>query len=155
MAGVVATVKGVIDRPTRSEPRRTRDRQGADDTEESASTRPRSRTPAGDQDAAPTVTGGVLSGLVAGVGVVAIAGGVILGALIMYYLLKDGAPLRQIVVDRSTCRYRDEVDGFIGDACRILRDYGKGRTVMSAIVSAVVGSPPCSWACRWCSPSSS
>ena len=32
-----------------------------------------------------------------------------------------------------------DVDGFFGDACRILRDYGRGRTAMSAIVSLVVG----------------
>ena len=35
--------------------------------------------------------------------------------------------------------FRGDVDGFIGDSCRILRDYGKGRTVMSAIVAVVVG----------------
>ena len=34
---------------------------------------------------------------------------------------------------------RGDVDGFIGDSCRILRDYGKGRTVMSAVVSVVIG----------------
>jgi predicted PurR-regulated permease PerM len=32
-----------------------------------------------------------------------------------------------------------EVGGFIGDAIGILRDYGRGRTVMSAIVSVVIG----------------
>jgi len=31
------------------------------------------------------------------------------------------------------------VDGFVGDACQILRSYGQGRTIMSAIVSTVVG----------------
>ena len=31
------------------------------------------------------------------------------------------------------------MDGFVGDSCRILRDYGKGRTVMSAVVSVVIG----------------
>jgi predicted PurR-regulated permease PerM len=34
---------------------------------------------------------------------------------------------------------RDEVDDFIGDSCRTLRDYGRGRTVMSAIVAAFIG----------------
>ena len=92
------------------------------------------------EDAAPMITTGVLSGLVSGIGaVVEIAGGVILGALIMYYLLKDGTRLRRSVVAQVDRTYRDEVDGFIGDACRILRDYGQGRTIMSAIVSAVVG----------------
>ena len=92
------------------------------------------------EDAAPMITTGVLSGLVSGIGaVVEIAGGVILGALIMYYLLKDGTRLRRSVVAQVDRTYRDEVDGFIGDACRVLRDYGQGRTIMSAIVSAVVG----------------
>ena len=71
--------------------------------------------------------------------VIGIAGGVILGALIMFYLLKDGNRLRQAVVDRSTPTLRGDVDDFIGDSCRILRDYGQGRTIMSAIVSAVIG----------------
>jgi len=92
------------------------------------------------EDAAPMITTGVLSGLVSGIGaVVAVASGVILGALIMYYLLKDGTRLRRSVVAQVDPTYREEVDGFIGDACRILRDYGRGRTIMSAIVSAVVG----------------
>ena len=92
------------------------------------------------EDAAPMITTGVLSGLVSGIGViVATAGGIILGALIMYYLLKDGTRLRRSLVGEVDASYRDDVDGFVGDSCRILRDYGRGRTVMSAIVSAVVG----------------
>jgi predicted PurR-regulated permease PerM len=77
---------------------------------------------------------------VSGIGtLVAIASGLILGALIMYYLLKDGTRLRRAVVAQVDTSLRGEVDDFIGDACRILRDYGKGRTVMSAVVAAVVG----------------
>jgi predicted PurR-regulated permease PerM len=78
----------------------------------------------------------VVSGLDALVG---LAGGLILGALIMYYLLKDGTRLRRAVVAQIDPPARDEVDDFIGDACRILREYGRGRTVMSAIVSVVIG----------------
>jgi putative heme transporter len=92
------------------------------------------------EDAAPTITTGVLSGLVSGFGaLVEIASGLILGALIMYYLLKDGTRLRRSLVAQVDPTYRDELDGFIGDACRILRDYGRGRTVMSAVVALVVG----------------
>jgi predicted PurR-regulated permease PerM len=92
------------------------------------------------EDAAPMITTGVLSGLVSGIGaLVEIAGGLILGALIMYYLLKDGTRLRRSLVAQVDPTYRDELDGFIGDACRILRDYGRGRTVMSAIVALAVG----------------
>ncbi|MET1001245.1 MAG: AI-2E family transporter [Acidimicrobiia bacterium] len=91
-------------------------------------------------DAVPMITTGVLSGLVSGLGtLVAIASGVILGSLIMYYLLKDGTKIRRSVVKSLDPRFRDGVDDFIGDACRILRDYGSGRTIMSAIVALVVG----------------
>jgi predicted PurR-regulated permease PerM len=92
------------------------------------------------EDADPMITTGVLSGLVSGIGtIVAVAGGIILGALIMYYLLKDGTRLRRSVVEQVNPSYREEVDGFVGDACRTLRDYGKGRSVMSGIVAFVVG----------------
>ena len=56
----------------------------------------------------------------------------------MYYLLKDGSTLRRSVVAKVDPSNRGEVDGFIGDACGILRDYGRGRTVMSAVVAVVV-----------------
>jgi len=92
------------------------------------------------EDADPMITTGVLSGLVSGLGtIVAIAGGIILGSLIMYYLLKDGTRLRRSVVGQVSPTYREEVDAFIGQACRTLRDYGKGRSVMSGIVAVVVG----------------
>src|SRR5512132_469555 len=92
------------------------------------------------EDAAPMITTGVLAGVVSGIGtLVAVAGGLILGALIMYYLLKDGTRVRRAVVAQVDASLRDEVDDFIGDACRTLRDYGRGRTAMSAIVAAVVG----------------
>ena len=92
------------------------------------------------EEAAPTVTGGVLTKVVSGIGtLVGLASGLILGALIMYYLLKDGTHLRRSVVAQVDPRLRDEVDDFIGDAIRIFRDYGRGRTVMSAIVSVVIG----------------
>ena len=87
----------------------------------------------------PVITTGVLSGLVSGIGtLVAVAGGIILGALIMYYLLKDGTRLRHAVVSTVDPAFQSEFDDFIG-TLSILRDYGRGRTAMSAIVSLVVG----------------
>jgi predicted PurR-regulated permease PerM len=92
------------------------------------------------EQAAPAVEGGFLTHLVSGVSsLIGLAGGLILGAMIMYYLLKDGASLRRSLVARIDPSIRSGVDGFIGDACRILREYGWGRTVMSAIVSVVIG----------------
>ena len=92
------------------------------------------------EDAAPAITTGVLAGLVSGIGaLVAIAGGIILGALIMYYMLKDGTRLRRAVVSTVDPAFQSEFDDFIGHSCRVLRDYGRGRSAMSAIVSLVVG----------------
>jgi putative heme transporter len=92
------------------------------------------------EEASPMIAEGVLAKVVEGVGsIIGLASGIILGALIMYYLLKDGNRFRRAVVGAFNPTLRDEVDGFIGESCRILRDYGRGRTAMSAIVSAVVG----------------
>jgi putative heme transporter len=88
----------------------------------------------------PTIAQGFLTELVSGIGALAgLASGLTLGALIMYYLLKDETRLRRSVVTQVDPALRDEIDDFFGDAIRILRDYGRGRTVMSAIVSVVIG----------------
>jgi predicted PurR-regulated permease PerM len=92
------------------------------------------------ESAGPTIGNGFVTELVSGFDkLIGLASGVILGALIMYYLLKDGTRLRRSAVAQFDSGMRDEVDGFIGDACQILRDYGRGRTVMSAIVAVVIG----------------
>ncbi len=92
------------------------------------------------KEAAPAVTGGFLTHLLSGVNtLVGFASGLILGALIMYYLLKDGSRLRRSLVGQVDPRLRAEVDDFFGDSIRTLREYGRGRTVMSAIVAVVIG----------------
>jgi predicted PurR-regulated permease PerM len=92
------------------------------------------------KEAAPAVTGGFLTHLLSGVNtLVGFASGLILGALIMYYLLKDGTRLRRSLVAQVDPRLRAEVDDFFGDSIRTLREYGRGRTVMSAIVAVVIG----------------
>ncbi len=92
------------------------------------------------EGAAPAVSDGFLTQLSEGIEkVVGLASGLILGALIMYYLLKDGSQIRRSVVARFDTTARAEIDGFIGDSCRILRDYGRGRTIMSAIVAVFIG----------------
>ena len=91
------------------------------------------------QEAGPTIAEGVLTKFVEGINsLLGLVSGLILGALIMYYLLKDGTALRRNVVSKIDPSARDDVDDFIGDACRILREYGRGRTVMSAVVAVVV-----------------
>ena len=86
------------------------------------------------------IGGGFLTEVVSGLGqLVALASGLILAALIMYYLLKDGTRLRRSLVAAADPTLRDGLDDFLGDTFRILRDYGRGRTIMSAIVAVVVG----------------
>ena len=88
----------------------------------------------------PAVAEGFITKIVSGVeAIVGLAGGLILGSLLMFYLLKDGTSIRRSVVKQIAPSIRDEVDSFIGDACRTLRDYGRGRTAMSAIVAVVIG----------------
>ena len=92
------------------------------------------------EEMTPTIAQGFLAELVSGIGaLVGLASALILGALIMYYLLKDGTRLRRSVVAQVDPTLRDEVDDFFGDAIRVLRDYGRGRTVMSAVVAVVIG----------------
>jgi predicted PurR-regulated permease PerM len=91
------------------------------------------------ESAAPTVGDGFLTRLTDGIDkVIGLASGLILGALIMYYLLKDGSKLRRSVVAQFDPTAQEEVDGFLGDSFATLRDYGRGRTIMSAIVAVFV-----------------
>ena len=93
------------------------------------------------EGAAPMIANGFLTKVISGVGsLIGLVSGIILGALIMYYLLKDGTSLRRHLV----ARIRDpslhgDVDHFIGDTCQILRDYGRAQTIMAAIVAVVIG----------------
>jgi putative heme transporter len=92
------------------------------------------------QDAAPMITGGLLTEVLSGISTLTgVAVGLILGSLIMYYLLKDGARVRSSVVAQFDPRLRSEIDDFLDEAGRTLRRYGRGRTIMSAIVSVTVG----------------
>ena len=60
------------------------------------------------EEAEPMVTGGVLAKVVSGFGtLVAVASALILGALIMYYLLKDGTRLRRAVVAQVDPRLQE------------------------------------------------
>ncbi len=92
------------------------------------------------EGAAPMIADGFLTNVIEGVGnIIGLVSGIILGALIMYYLLKDGNGFRRAVVGAFSPAMRGDVDGFVGDCIRILREYGKGRSIMSVIVSAVIG----------------
>lgn len=136
---VVATVRGIVDQT---------DEIGAsvdaaiDNASDELNVDPDSLNDAkaATQEAGPMIAEGVITAFVSGVNsLLGLVSGLILGALIMFYLLKDGTALRRNVVASIDPSIRDDVDDFIADACRILRDYGRGRTVMSAVVSVVVG----------------
>ncbi|HET6752336.1 MAG TPA: AI-2E family transporter [Jiangellaceae bacterium] len=139
IVAMVATVQGVVDQVDQI---RVSVDAAKDSAVDSLGVDPAAleEAQAATEEAAPMVAEGFLTHLVSGLnGLVGLASGLILGALIMYYLLKDGTRLRRSVVAQIDPAIRDGVDGFIGDACRILRDYGRGRTAMSAIVSVVIG----------------
>jgi putative heme transporter len=92
------------------------------------------------EGAAPFIGRGSLTELAEGINaLIGLASGLILGALIMYYLLKDGSQIRRALVAKFGGTTRDEIDGFIGDACAILREYGRGRTIMSGMVAVFTG----------------
>ena len=83
---------------------------------------------------------GSVTQLVSGVNtLVGLASGILLGALVLYYLVKDGRLLRTRFVLAVKPTHRAGLNKFIGDACATLRSYGRGRTVMSGIVAAVIG----------------
>ena len=90
--------------------------------------------------ASPVIGEGLPAKLVEGVSsIIGLVSGIILGSLIMYYLLKDGSRFRRSVVGAFGPALRGDVNAFLGDSFRILRDYGKGRSIMSGIVAVVVG----------------
>lgn len=82
---------------------------------------------------------GLLTGLVSGVGaVIGFVGGSILGALILYYVLKDGPEIRAAMIRWFPARFRGEADSFVSSSVHAVRGYWAGRSVMSAIVTLVV-----------------
>ena len=85
------------------------------------------------------IAGGLVTAVVSGVDtVVGFVAGAILGILILYYLLKDGARLRQRAVGRAPEPLRAEVNALIGRSATTVRSYAAGRAALSAIVAAVI-----------------
>lgn len=139
VAVVVATLRGIVDQTAQigaSVDAATGNASASLDIDESMLEHARQAV----EDMAPLASGGFVTEILSGVStLVGLASGIILGALIMYYLLKDGTELRRSVVARLNPAIQEEVDDFVGDTCRTLRDYGRGRTVLSAIVAVVIG----------------
>lgn len=92
------------------------------------------------EDADPAVTSGVVAAVMSGLSAAgAVLVGALLGTLIMYYLIKDGDHLRRVLVDRAPAEQRVSLDEFISETSFVLRRYWLGRSIVSAVVAAVVG----------------
>ena len=92
------------------------------------------------EDLQPTVAFGFIESLISGISTVSgLIGGVLLGVLIMFYLLKDGAALRRATLQRMRADRAAQFDAFVSEASSVLRLYWLGRTIVSAIVASVVG----------------
>ena len=106
------------------------------------------------EDAAPMITTGVLAGLVSGLGaVVAVASGLILGALIMYYLLKDGTRLRRSLVAEVDPRTATRSTPSSATPAASCATTGGAAPPCRASWPSSSASPPSSSACRSCSRS--
>lgn len=94
----------------------------------------------GIEDADPAVTSGVVAVVLDGLSTAgAVLVGALLGVLIMYYLIKDGARLRRAMVERAPPEHAANLDAFITETSFVLRRYWLGRSIVSAVVAAVVG----------------
>ena len=92
------------------------------------------------EDADPAVTSGVVAAVMSGLSAAgALLVGALLGTLIMYYLIKDGDQLRRALVSRAPPDQAVNLDEFISETSYVLRRYWLGRTIVSAVVAAVVG----------------
>ena len=82
---------------------------------------------------------GLLTAVIGGVGaVVGLVGSVILSMLIMYYLLKDGPDIRTKLVRLLPDHLQEEATSFFSASVRSIRGYWTGRSMLSAVVTAVV-----------------
>lgn len=92
------------------------------------------------EDADPAVTSGIVAAVMSGLSAAgAVLVGALLGTLIMYYLIKDGDDLRRTLVQRAPADQRTSLDEFVSETSYVLRRYWLGRSIVSAVVAAVVG----------------
>jgi predicted PurR-regulated permease PerM len=92
------------------------------------------------EEVEPSAALGVAKVVVSGLSTVAsVVTGLVLGALIMYYLLKDGPAIRRQLIAKAPPRLHDDLVHVAVDAVRVLRRYWLGRTIVSAVVAVVVG----------------
>jgi AI-2E family transporter len=107
------------------------------------------------EDAAPMIANGFLTKVISGGSLIGLVSGIILGALIMYYLLKDGTSLRRSLVAGSAtprCAATSTASSVIpAGSCATTGGAAPSCPPSWRWSSA---SPPSCSACRSCSPSS-
>jgi predicted PurR-regulated permease PerM len=87
----------------------------------------------------PTVLAGVAEAIVSGIDTLSgLIAGTVLGILILYYMLKEGAAFLRSAEERMLPGRADQLGYFATDAATVMRRYWLGRTIVSAVVAGVV-----------------
>jgi predicted PurR-regulated permease PerM len=87
----------------------------------------------------PTVITGVAEAIVSGLDTLSgLIAGTVLGILILYYMLKEGAGFLRSAEQRMLPGRADQLGYFATDAATVMRRYWLGRTIVSAVVAGVV-----------------
>lgn len=88
----------------------------------------------------PAVSFGFVEVVIAALDAVAgFIAGTVLGIMIMYYMLKEGGSFVRSAEERMMPGRAAQLGYFASDAAMVMRKYWLGRTIISAIVAAVVG----------------
>jgi predicted PurR-regulated permease PerM len=69
---------------------------------------------------------------------VAFASGLVLGVVLLYYLLKDGAALVRSAARRRTPKSSEQTERVLVDAARSIRSYFRGRTILALVQGVAV-----------------
>ncbi len=83
----------------------------------------------------PGVLTAAVGGLSATVGFI---GSSLLGLLIMYYVLCDGPDIKRWFIAQAPAAIRRELDDVTDESTRLVRSYWAGRSILSAVVTAVI-----------------
>ncbi|MDY7102313.1 MAG: AI-2E family transporter [Actinomycetota bacterium] len=93
----------------------------------------------GSDDAGPTAAGGIGERVGTVVGSAAsVASGIVLGTVLLYYLLKDGARLVRQAAARRTPEASAQNNRIIGQAAGSIRAYVRGRTILALVQGIAV-----------------
>lgn len=87
--------------------------------------------------------GAIREGLGRGIGTVlgsaaAFLSGLVLGVVLLYYLLKDGASLAGLITRRATPESSEQTERIVDQAADSIRGYVRGRTILAAVQGVAV-----------------